>query len=137
MAACVQSSCNATSDIRLSSALKGQLCGPSYKANGTLANAVGSAVTAATTQAAYFTQGEDPSEPLNYPPCAVSVISDRVMRAEWVADEGDSKTAITRTCMVAAVACLTRLASAKVRLSTSLLDPVIPLSVTRKTCKVS
>lgn len=75
MAACVQSSCNATGDIRLSSALSQQLCGPSYVVNGSLSSAVQSAVAAATTAAAYFTQGEDPTEPLNYPPCAVSLRS--------------------------------------------------------------
>lgn len=72
IAACVQSSCNATSDIRLSSMLSQELCGPTYVVNGSLASEVQSAVAAATTAAAYFTQGEDPTEPLNYPPCAVS-----------------------------------------------------------------
>jgi len=83
LAACVQSSCSTKSDIRLSSMLSQHLCGPSYVANGSLASAIQSAVAAATTAAAYFTQGEDPTEPLNYPPCAVG----STLVLCWVCDE--------------------------------------------------
>nr|AUW31294.1 hypothetical protein [Cladonia uncialis subsp. uncialis] len=52
-----------------------QLCARMYSDNATLGSQVVTAVTAATSSASSYTKGEDPTEPLNYPPCARSCVS--------------------------------------------------------------
>ncbi|KAL2036766.1 hypothetical protein N7G274_010490 [Stereocaulon virgatum] len=71
LAACEESSCNGA-DIKAAAAIEQQLCAPTYSNNATLSSQVATAVAAATSAASYFTKGEDPTEPLNYPPCAQS-----------------------------------------------------------------
>ncbi|KAL2050059.1 hypothetical protein ABVK25_009667 [Lepraria finkii] len=71
LAACEESSCHGT-DINAAVAIEQQLCAPTYSNNATLSSQVATAVAAATSTAGYYTKGEDPTEPLNYPPCAQS-----------------------------------------------------------------
>lgn len=47
-----------------------------YKDNASLSSQVVTAVTAATSSASSYTKGKDPTEPLNYPACAVSCSGD-------------------------------------------------------------
>ncbi|KAL8789936.1 MAG: hypothetical protein Q9195_006597 [Heterodermia aff. obscurata] len=49
-----------------------QLCGSLYNANATLSSSVSSAVASATSAAKAATEGKDPTDLANFPPCGVS-----------------------------------------------------------------
>ena len=49
-----------------------QLCGSFYSRNATLSSAVSSAVASATSAAKAATEGKDPTDLANFPPCGVS-----------------------------------------------------------------
>lgn len=49
------------------------VCGPYYEKNSTLGSAVSSAIASATSAAFAATESKIPTNPAEYPPCAVSI----------------------------------------------------------------
>ncbi|KAK0511921.1 hypothetical protein JMJ35_005771 [Cladonia borealis] len=74
LAACQISSCSSP-DMNAAITIEEQLCARTYSDNTTLSSQVVTAVTAATSSTSSYTKGKDPTEPLNYPPCAQSCVS--------------------------------------------------------------
>ena len=83
-----------------------------YSDNATLGSQVVTAVTAATSSASSYTKGEDPTEPLNYPPCAVSGSRD-IISYQGLIESSDL--ASVRTISLAVVATATNHVSANLR----------------------
>ena len=111
-----------------------QLCARTYNDNTTLSSQVVTAVTAATSSASSYTKGKDPTEPLNYPPCAVSCSGD-IMSFYGLIES--SNLASMHTTSLAAVAIATNHVSASLRPMLQLWGPAIGHFAARQMCRVS